>query len=171
MDNNQFFLFPELESKPLIKDIDYVDLAELNDYNEHYGTKKNKLNQLPKQTYFLYKTGGNNPFMKNSENDFPYVKNIKENSILTPSLSKTYMQLIIKHNDIGYQISMHRHTASAFVVNDNPELKKVVNHINGNRIDYRVHNLEWSTQANNLKGCKKPRGFSKEANIFYEQGS
>jgi hypothetical protein len=40
MDNNQFFLFPELESKPLIKDIDYVDLAELNDYNEHYGTKK-----------------------------------------------------------------------------------------------------------------------------------
>ena len=171
MDNNQFFLFPELESKPLIKDIDYVDLAELNDYNEHYGTKKNKLNQLPKQTYFLYKTGGSNPFMKNSENDFPYVKNIKENSILTPSLSKTYMQIIIKHNDIGYQISMHRHTASAFVVNDNPELKKVVNHINGNRIDYRVHNLEWSTQTNNLKGCKKPRGFSKEANIFYEQGS
>jgi hypothetical protein len=36
-------------------------------------------------------------------------------------------------------------------------------------IEYII--LEWSTQANNLKGCKKPKGFSKEANIFYEQGS
>ena len=169
MNNNQFFLFPELKSKPLIKDIDYVDLAELNDYNEYYGTKKNKLSQLPKQTYLLYKTGGNNPFMKDIGNIFPYVKNVKNNNILTPSLTKTYMQIIIKYNNIGYQISMHRHIASAFIINDNPEFKKVVNHINGNRVDYRVDNLEWSTQSDNLKGSKRTKGVSKEANIFYEQ--
>ena len=42
---------------------------------------------------------------------------------------------------------------------DNPELKKMVDHINGNRIDDRIENLQWESQSNNLKKKKMGKGF------------
>ena len=48
--------------------------------------------------------------------------------------------------------TMHRLTALCFCKNDDPKHKTVVDHINGNRVDYRVENLRWSTVRDNSKG-------------------
>ena len=50
------------------------------------------------------------------------------------------------------EILMHRMVARAFVKNTNPEKYTMVDHINGNRIDYRPENLRWTNAKENNHG-------------------
>jgi len=63
---------------------------------------------------------------------------------------------------------LHRLVAQAFIPNDDPENKTQVDHINGNRVDFRVDNLRWVTPIENAKGCL---GYRKEghADKVYER--
>lgn len=62
-----------------------------------------------------------------------------------------YVQLFIK--DKSHNVSVHHAVASAFL--PNPDAKPTVNHIDGNKQNNFVGNLEWSTYSENLKHAHK----------------
>lgn len=60
-----------------------------------------------------------------------------------------YMMVNIYHKGDNRLLAVHRIVAQTFL--PNPELKRTVNHKNGNKLDNNVENLEWSTYSENLK--------------------
>lgn len=69
--------------------------------------------------------------------------------ILKPQRMKNgYRTIGLKKNGIGKTFLIHRLVAIAFI--DNPENKPEVNHINGNKNDNTVSNLEWVTHSENM---------------------
>ena len=154
MNDTQLFLFPETEA--IIKNIECVDITTIETYDT---MRLNKLTDLPPNIFFIYKTGGFNSLLPKLGPVFPYVKNHKNNTVYKPHLNKTYLQVLLPHNGKGYQVAIGRIACAAFIVNDNPQLKKMVDHINGNRIDDRIENLQWQSQSNNTKKKKMGKGF------------
>lgn len=59
-----------------------------------------------------------------------------------------YFQVSITVNEVEKSASVHRLVCLAF--NDNPEGKPFVNHIDGNKVNNRSDNLEWSTALENI---------------------
>ena len=99
------------------------------------------------------------------------IKN-KNNYIMKPYLTKcNYLEinLIFKHK--LYHKLVHRLVAQAFI--PNPENKPQVNHIDGNKSNNDVSNLEWVTQEENMKhavdiGLCKIRGEHNGNNKYSE---
>ena len=68
-----------------------------------------------------------------------------------------YVNFTVK--DVPTRHSVHRLVAKAFIAN--PSNKATVNHIDGNKLNNNVCNLEWNTYSENLKhafatGLNKP---------------
>jgi len=70
--------------------------------------------------------------------------------ILNPALDHAgYLRTVLSVDGKGKTIKIHREIAKAFI--NNPENKATVNHIDGNKINNHISNLEWATQKENLK--------------------
>lgn len=77
------------------------------------------------------------------------VRNIKSGRILKPSLNKNgYLRLWLCKNNKRKHLYLHRIIATAFI--DNPDEKPCVNHIDENKLNNDLSNLEWCTVRENL---------------------
>lgn len=63
--------------------------------------------------------------------------------------NKGYKRVHVSNNGQNYKLYHHQLVAQTFI--PNPENKPCVNHIDGNKLNNKVDNLEWCTHSENLK--------------------
>lgn len=95
---------------------------------------------------------------------FPY-RNINE-KILKVSKSGDYLSLILTNNHKQKRFLIHRLIAICFIPNN--ECKKIVNHIDGNKINNSIDNLEWVNHRENCSHYKlSKKSTSKYIGVYY----
>ena len=90
------------------------------------------------------------------------IKSLKteRKTILAPALKRGYESVLLVKDGRRYHKSVHRLVAMTFI--PNPENKEQVNHLDENKRNNHVENLEWATAKENINwgtGLKK-RAFS-----------
>src|SRR5258705_257618 len=100
----------------------------------------------------IYKMIPINDYENYKVSNFGNVINISTDKILKLSLKMGYYYVSMKKNsdkrDKNFRV--HRLVALSFIPNDDKS-KKFVNHINGNKLDNKVSNLEWMKPKDNVK--------------------
>jgi hypothetical protein len=98
-----------------------------------------------------------NNFSKYEISNYGNLKNKDTQKILQPSIKSGYLcTSLTDNNGIRKSVKIHRLVALNFI--PNTENKETVNHINHNRLDNNINNLEWMTtteQNNHKRKCKK----------------
>ena len=130
-----------------------------------------KLETLPsfqefdKDKYWIFETGGYHPLKglpgvpeMYNKNIWPMLISITKEIFVKQlpyigTTSSMYPRISLSRKQINkdnVSKSYHRLVAEAFI--PNPDNLPVVNHINKNRLDYRIENLEWVTFEDNAEG-------------------
>jgi len=163
----QMDLWPE-EIK--IRDIDRVDISTLKELNinrNNFMVRKTwRFEDFPKDKYFIYKTGGINPFLPEAGRIFPYVLNAttinKPNGgLIFPTLTTPikYPRWNLrgvrgKPEEFTVLIACHVLVATAFIEQEFPT-QTFVCHRDETTKDYRlrydVPSIKWGSPAQNRR--------------------
>jgi hypothetical protein len=76
-------------------------------------------------------------------------KNVNEKILKTPISSRGYFKVILCKDGIEKNFNIHRLIAVHFI--DNPNNKPCINHIDGNKLNNTINNLEWCTIQENTQ--------------------
>lgn len=82
-----------------------------------------------------------------------------------------YLEVSIYYNKKRYPTKMHRIIAFAFI--PNPNNLKEINHIDGDKTNNNINNLEWCTRGENIKhaynlGLRKPNKLYGDNSTFHK---
>lgn len=72
-----------------------------------------------------------------------------------------YPTVMLNKNGSVKSFMVHRLVAIHFIENDNPLIKREVNHKDKNILNFKADNLEWCTRSENCKHAKKRIPISK----------
>ena len=92
----------------------------------------------------------------------PYNLTVKESIRKLKLDTKGYYYLMLSKNGIIKNTKVHQLVANAFI--PNPLNKPCVNHIDGNKLNNNVNNLEWVTYKENSQHARRTGLFSEESN-------
>jgi hypothetical protein len=154
-----------------IRDIDRIDVSTIDDWNRYKQTdhvpRSWSFSDIKKETYYIYKTGGKNPYLPEVGPIFPYLLNADTNHIIKPTRSETRPYPVwnmyihgLPGNFAGSKakkilMGCHVLTALAFIKPNHPN-QKIVAHQNEGEVEdhhlwYNLNNLKWSTQKDNIR--------------------
>ena len=95
------------------------------------------------------------------------VRNSKH-QILKPAKRKNgYLQVLLYKNGKRNMFLVHRLVAFAFIPNDNPQEKTDINHIDENKSNNMVDNLEWCSKQYNIDYSQGFKVLCVETGIVY----
>lgn len=100
-------------------------------------------------------------------NEQGVVTNLKTGKVLTPNIRKNgyYLMTIYEFNK-SYKRYLHRILAETFI--PNPENKLTVNHIDGNKLNNDLSNLEWASYSENIAHAHRT-GLNKGTRILSDE--
>jgi hypothetical protein len=81
--------------------------------------------------------------------NFGNIKNTETNYMLEKNYKSGYPTVLLTHKNISKTYKVHVLVAKTFLPNNNPKL--VINHIDGDKKNSKVSNLEWITHSENIK--------------------
>lgn len=80
------------------------------------------------------------------------IKTIRKGKILKPRITRYgYEKVLLTKNNKSKNYFVHRLVAISFI--ENPNNYNEVNHIDGNKRNNNILNLEWCTHSQNMKHC------------------
>lgn len=85
-------------------------------------------------------------------------KYISKEKILKPGITKGYQRVVLTQNGVRSTKKVHRLVASAFL---GEQKNLCVNHIDFNRSNNKIENLEWITNLENVRHSRKNNRFPK----------
>tara|TARA_R110000772_G_scaffold66257_1_gene147617 strand:- start:40 stop:516 length:477 start_codon:yes stop_codon:yes gene_type:complete len=136
------------DPKQIILEKNKVDLCTLKNLK----TRVNGFDLLPKDTYFIYKTGGINPFKPELGPIFPFVQNSKGKilNLCNNAKSAPYPHFNINiENKLSLKCFVHKIVALAFLKNSDYDKYYIVDHVDDDIYNYLPENLEWCTVGQN----------------------
>ena len=125
-----------------------------NSINKEILTKSSEfLSNISKGKYMIHPTGCVHRLDHyKGRTDFPYVVNVESGKIVSINFSRDkYPTIRLSNKGKERTLYIHRLAGMAFLHNPLPLDRTVVHHINDDKHDYSLDNLEWVTQSYNIK--------------------
>ena len=140
--------FDFIEEEDQRNSVDKIDVYDV--VNPMFGISYGEVHEgkLEKGRWILHSTGALDNLCPLAGRTFPYLLDEKNLVVKKASLQGSGAEYRT-WNCANIQLPCHTLVASAFLINDNPKIKRMVDHKNQEKVDFRIKNLRWISYSQN----------------------